>query len=66
MGGLYMIAQNPLASLHKVSNAEVSLKEWRKQALVLQEEFGQENRFIRARIKSLLNEIDRLGIEFGD
>jgi hypothetical protein len=61
-----MIAINPLAGLHRIGNAEVSLAEWRKQALSLQEEFGREHSFVQAKIKALLEEIENLCDDLGD
>ena len=66
-----MIALNPChkthpwTKLHENSNAEISLREWRKQALDLQEEFGREYNFVQAKIKALLAEIERLYPDFG-
>jgi hypothetical protein len=61
-----MIALKPLTRLREINNAEISLREWRRQVLDLQEEFGRENNFVQAKIKALLAELERLYPEFGD
>lgn len=55
-----MICQNPVTRPHENCSAKASSDEWRKQALKLKEEFGQEQSQIQFRIQTLLKELEQI------